>query len=81
MDASGLTEGEHSVSVTLNLNEGITASAATVQIDVSLKNPPGKITEEEPEQSPEEVQTEEEPESTGTSEETTDRDSSPEEGE
>ena len=40
VDASGLSEGEHTVSVTLNLDEGITASATTAQIDIALREKP-----------------------------------------
>ena len=40
VDASGLTEGEHTVSVTLNLDEGVTASAVTTQIEISLRDQP-----------------------------------------
>ncbi len=40
VDASGLTEGSHTVTVTLNLDEGITASAATAQIEITLREKP-----------------------------------------
>ena len=40
VDASGLSEGRHTVSVTLNLDEGITSSAVTTQIEISVREAP-----------------------------------------
>ena len=47
VDASGLTEGEHTVSVILNLDDDITASAATVQIDIDRRSEPEEQSSDE----------------------------------
>ena len=40
VDASGLSEGDHTVSVNLDLDTGITASTATTQIEIRLREAP-----------------------------------------
>ncbi len=59
VDASGLSEGKHNVTVTLSLDDGITASAATAEIEISLRESPPE--EDEPtEEEGDAIDTEEE---------------------
>ncbi len=58
VDASGLSEGDHTVSVILNLDEGVTASASTTQIEISLREAPPEQEEPDTEEDDEEGTTE-----------------------
>lgn len=54
VDASGLSEGRHTVSVTLNVDEGITLSAVSTQIEISVRELPEDVEDEDDEELPQE---------------------------